>query len=180
MTREHNDHILLGFAVAGALFAWITCSVVVWNIVSIKKDIASLEKESAAVEVRNRNARAIVRALERTSKLRESMRAYIVSGDDDVLAFIDNIELIASQTGVSASFHSLRGQEREGNEALFSEVTIKGSWEHVMMFITRIENYPGNIDITRVNMQYVEEGDREIAGSHWKADIEYFLKSYEE
>ncbi len=176
----HNERIVLSLVVAGAFVSWIVFGGVVWGVTQVNDDIAVLVAEGARMDVENNAARSVSETLARTVDTRAKLASYIIEGDDDVLVFIDVLENIAAHAGVTLSLRSLGGERGDVGHALSVDMTVSGTWEHVLTFIALLETYPGNVEVSRVSVQYVEVEGRGDDSSYWKADITFLVKSYKE
>jgi hypothetical protein len=180
MRKIHNERAIFTLGLVSVIATWSIFGVVSWAVLGVKQDIATLVAEGMRVNAENQAARVAFHTLSDTADLRARLAEYIVSGDDDVLLFIDELEDIAHRAGVSFTLRSLRSEERDGHTALSVDMTSVGTWSHVLTFIALLETYPGNIEMSQVSMQYIEDGAEGDVDSYWKADSVFYLKSYRE
>lgn len=129
---------------------------------------AESQKEAGIESTRN--------ILRNTAAEREKIDSYFVSSDN-IVDFLEKIELLGKKSGVALSFDSVDIPSDEKN-VLRVRAGTKGSWENTFYFLSLIENLPFKIELEKSSVIKTVEVVSNIKTFYWRGDFTIKLVSF--
>ncbi len=168
---KKNQRILVGalFIAVTLLCAW---GVLFYFVVVQARDIALITQKTARMEQEELIAQQMKLSVERDIASYLLVDGYFFSSSTLVF-FIEELESVAQQTGVTATIESLAQDEKKNSVAL--SLTARGSYSAVFRFIAALESSPNLIHVEGISLSRgVGKGDAE-----WGAKIIGTMYAYE-
>jgi len=136
-----------------------------------KSEMNLKEKEGA-------DAKALKANLLSFSQLEEKLDAVFI-GQKDVLSFIEEIEILAKESGVEMEFRSVDISKNDSGEKPVFQFKASGSFSDIFHYLVLLENIKYQVIFDSVSLQ--GRGDGDNSGKTdvvWDADFSVRLLSY--
>lgn len=149
---------------------------VVWNI---KKNVSEAEELTLSITVeaqKEASIESIRNILRNTAVEREKIEGYFVSSDN-IVDFLEKIELLGKKSGASLSFDSVDIPSDEKN-VLRVRIGTEGNWENTFYFLSMIENLPFKIEIEKSSIVKMTKIVSNVKTSYWRGDFTIRLLSF--
>ncbi len=154
-----------------AIVLWAGYAFLLWDLAATNEGIEDLAAEAAFHERRYADIQEAAELLGTVEDKTEGLNAYLLArSDQDIVAFIETLESVGADTGVTLDIESPSIQERtdaqEQIEAAFlvADLTVEGAWGSVMRAVALIETLPYSISITEFTITQRNEA--------WAASVE--------
>ncbi len=137
--------------------------------VNLNLSIAAEAQKEAGIE----STRNILR---NTAAEREKIEGYFV-GSDNIVDFLEKIELMGKKSGVNLSFDSVDIPLDERN-VLRLRIGAEGSWEDDFYFLSLLENLPYKMEIEKSTIVKLTKIVSNVKTSYWRGDFTVKLLSF--
>ena len=144
------------------------------NHQKIQKDIISLQTEAS----RRGNLASLDQLLQKIAPERALLEDHFIKSSD-VVPFLNMIEKLASEVGVSAQIDSI--DTKADNSELTVGLKASGNFEVIYKFLTLLENSPYELYFTSMDMRKLNLSgavDKNIKDSNWEAVFKIQLLSF--
>lgn len=163
-------------AVILALVAISAYGVAVWEIRKNLSEAADLSSSIAAESQKEAGIESTRNILRNTAAEREKIESYFVSSDN-IVDFLEKIELLGKKSGVVLSFDSVDIPSDEKN-VLRVRANTKGNWENTFYFLSLIENLPFKIELEKSSIIKIVEVVSNVKTFYWRGDFTIKLVSF--
>ncbi len=167
---------LFWVAVILVLVAISAYTAVVWKIRKNISEAADLSLSIATESQKEAGIESTRNVLRSTAAEREKIDSYFVSSDN-IVDFLEKIELLGKKSGVTLSFDSVDIPSDE-KSILRVRVGTKGSWESTFYFLSLVENLPFKIEIEKSSIIKTVEVVSNVKTSYWRGDFTIKLVSF--
>lgn len=166
------------FAIA-IILVMAAISVYGMAILKIRKNVsetANLGSSIAAESQKEASIESIKNILRNTAAEREKVGAYFVSSDN-IVDFLEKIELLGEKSGVNLSFDSVDIPPDE-KSILRVRIGTEGKWEDTFYFLSLIENLPFKIELEKSSVIKTVKTVSNVKVSYWRGDFTVRLLSF--
>jgi hypothetical protein len=127
----------------------------------VNKEIASIQHEINSEDEREAGLKLAGRGVNETTIDREYLKGLFV-GKSGTVAFIEKIESIASESGVSVTISSLIVEPSTfaDLEKILIKFNAEGSWQNMYQFMLRVDSLPAALEWNRYSLfKQAKEGN---------------------
>lgn len=118
-------------------------------------DINELKLETAFYEERHFEIKEMVGFLnEAKDQIEETERLFLPRKEQEIVSFIEKIEQLGLDVGVSLSMSNLSVDNRDSSTFLGVNIDIHGEWERVTEAVALLELMPYRVSIDRLDLRY--------------------------
>lgn len=167
---------LFVIAIAMVVAGIIAYGVIVLNIRKNISEADGLGINIAAESQKEANIESTRNILRGTTAEREKIESYFVRSDN-IVDFLEKIELLGKKSGVSLSFDSVDIPPEEKN-VLRVRIGTEGNWEDTFYFLSLVENLPFKIELEKSSIVKMTRIVSNIKTSYWRGDLTVKLLSF--
>lgn len=168
---KKNQRILVGVLII-AMALLCVWGVLFYFVVVQARDIALITQKTARMEQEEHIAQQMKFSIEKDAASHQRVDSYFISSST-LVSFIEELEVVARQTGVALTIESLPQDEKKNTVTL--NLVVRGSYSSVFRFIAALESSPRLIQIEGISLsRAVGKGSVE-----WGAKIIGTMYTYE-
>jgi len=172
ITKKAKNVLIIGILANVALCASII--VVAYAVSKKNNNMETLRKDIWIAEEKTKKMYAIKKLLEDAQEELNTLDFYFTT-NDEIVAFIEEIENMGESSGVSVSLRSVDIGDKDDGALSVSLIT-SGKWKNVYHFLNLLELFPANIRIDKASLSKKERDD----GNIWVGDFSFSLLSFSE
>lgn len=120
-----------------------------------KARIENLSKDVDKAKIKSEEVMAIRQALEEFKSYQENVETHLV-GPDGIVSFVEEIERVAKEAGVTVKIETLDEGETEPKSTVVGRLrlsfTVRGSWEQVVKFAALLDGVPYQVFVLGVTV----------------------------
>lgn len=126
------------------------------HIQTLNGELREAKKELVTLDIREENKIETVSLLANTEEERKELQTYLVSIEDPT-PFLENIEQLANDTGVTLEVQSLRPEDvkeavLETQKVMVVKLFVEGRWTQLYRLISLLETMPHLTTIEKVTL----------------------------
>lgn len=169
MKNNRNNLIVVIVLAVGLLCVW---GALFYFVVVKARDIARMAQKTEQMEQEERSVQEMKLSVEKDIISHQRIDSYFISSST-LISFIEELEALAQQTGVSVTIESLNQNEKENTVSL--DVITHGTSASLTRFVSALEISPRLIQIESITLaRAVGKGNTE-----WGAKIIGTMYAYE-
>jgi Tfp pilus assembly protein PilO len=165
-----NNHIKNIFLISTVLTltVWLAVSAFFVIINKKKSETSMLMAEISEQTSRKEEISSLAKEIEDLKEeITEIDSLFIGKDQDEVVAFIENLEQIASKSGVESEISDVEvvalkdDKMPKGFEEVALKIELEGNWTEVFHFLNLLENLQKHISFQQIQLDLVAAGDNE-------------------
>ncbi len=167
---------LLAVAAILVIVSLSAYGITVWKINKNIGEAVALGGDIAAEAQKDRSIESIRNILRNTAAEREKIDGYFVKSDN-IVDFLEKIELMGKKSGVALSFDSVDIPQNEKN-VLRLRIGTEGNWEDSFYFLSLLENLPYKIELEKSALAKISKTVSNVKTFYWRGDFTIRLLSF--